>query len=277
MSSHQYQHGIALSGGGTRGFAHLGVLKALEEYSVKIDYVAGTSAGAIAGVLYASGMAPEEIHNLIKSRNVLSFTKMLIPRQGLFTLDGLAEFIQQHVEEKNLEELPLPLTVTATNLNEGKVEYFSEGPIVDAVLASASIPVIFSPVKIGSSEYCDGGVYDNLPSVYLKSRCEKIIGVNISPIEVTHEKLSLLDIASRSFQLGVNANVVSSITACDLYIEPADIRKFGLLDTSLADDIFASGYEAAKQALDSGLDKFLEPNHWFDRLIWNIKKQLSIN
>ena len=273
MSTDQYQHGIALSGGGTRGFAHLGALKALEEYGVPIHYVAGTSAGAIVGALYASGMEPEEIHRLIKDRNVFSFTKIRIPRQGFFSLDGLAEFMQEHIEEKNLEELPLPLTVTATNLNKGRVEYFSEGSIFDAVIASASIPVIFSPVRIHDSEYCDGGVYDNLPSQFLRNRCEKVIGVNISPIEPANEKLSLLDIASRSFQLGVNANVVKSISECDLYIEPVDIRKYGLLDTTMADDIFLSGYDAARHKLDSDLENFLKPTNWIERIIWTIKKQ----
>jgi hypothetical protein len=86
-----------------------------------------------------------------------------------------------------------------------------------------------------------------------------------------------MDIASRSFQLGVNANVVKSIAACDLYIEPSDIRKFGLLDTTMADEIFMSGYNETRKVLDKDLDKFLEPTEWFERVIWKVKKQLGIS
>lgn len=277
MSTEQHKIGLALSGGGTRGFAHLGALKALKEYKITVDRIAGTSAGAIVGLFYASGMEPEDIHKLLKSQNVYSFTRLRFPKQGFFTLEGLSKLIQEHIHVQNLEELPLPLTVTTTNMSLGKVAYFSEGSIIDTVIASASIPVIFTPVQLGGYEHCDGGIYDNLPAYHLSQVCEKVIGVNISPIEEMSGNLGLLDIASRSFQLGVNANVVNSIDFCDLYIEPKDIRKYGLLDSTFADEIFLAGYDSTRALLDSQLKTFEEPEKWLPKMLWKLKKNMLSN
>ena len=130
MQQNKAHFGIALSGGGTRGFAHLGVLQALNEHGIQPDIIAGTSAGAIAGAMYASGIPPKDIHEFLKSKDVMGFTRLHFPRKGLFTFDGLIKLLETNLDVTNIEELPIPFTITATNLNKGCPHYFYSGNII---------------------------------------------------------------------------------------------------------------------------------------------------
>ena len=154
---------MVLSGGGARGFAHLGVIQALNEAGIYPDVISGTSAGALAGVLYADGYSPEEILKLMNSGSRLDFMRPAMPREGLLQINGIIKILKAHLKAKTFEELKIPLYVAATDLNNGKSVYFSEGNLLDPVIASASIPVLFQPVKINNISYVDGGVLDNLP------------------------------------------------------------------------------------------------------------------
>ena len=179
----KYKTGLVLSGGGTRGFAHLGVIAALLEKGIKPDVISGTSAGAIAGAFIASGKTPKEIRDLLKKGSFFKYTKLQIPKDGLMKLDGLKELFQKEIKAKKLEDLDIPLYVTVSNLNTGDVEYHNTGTLDEMVLASASIPILFSPVNIDGNRYVDGGLLDNIPIEPIKSDCEQIIVSNISPIK----------------------------------------------------------------------------------------------
>ena len=243
--------GIALGGGGARGFIHFGVLQALMEKGIVVDEISGTSAGAIAGALIAAGKTPREAHEVLKKKNFFEFSKFQLPVRGLFNLEGLGEMIEQEIMVKDLENLQIPLHVTVTNLNSGNVEYLKRGSISKTVMASASIPFLFKPVVMDGDRYCDGAVLDNLPIKTLQDTCDKIIAVNISPVEETDDLNGLFKIATRTFQLCVNARASEMQSKCTLFIEPPEAKHYDLFDTKKADELFELGY-AYVQQMDLG-------------------------
>ena len=172
MSDKKYKIGLVLSGGGARGFAHLGVIQALNEAGLFPDVISGTSAGAIIGSLYADGYTPAEIMKMVNSNSRLSYIRPTVPREGLLQISGIVRILRDNLRAKNFEELKIPLYVSATDLNNGKIVYFSKGVLIEKIIASASIPVLFKPVVIDNIHYVDGGVLDNLPVRPIEKECE---------------------------------------------------------------------------------------------------------
>ncbi|MEM6736156.1 MAG: patatin-like phospholipase family protein [Bacteroidota bacterium] len=244
--SKKYKIGMALSGGGARGYAHLGILKALKEKGIVPDAISGTSAGAIAGAFISAGKEPEEAFEIIKGYRFFDLKTIRLPRSGLFSLDKIKDSIEKELTYDRIENLPIPLFVAVTDMLEGKMEYFSEGPLSHTVQASSSIPVLFSPVEIEGKLYSDGGVLDNLPLKPLVNCCKKTIIINISPIRPIKEIKNLVQVATRMFQLSINARDSEKKELCNFYIEPPDIERYDFLDTKHAREIFDVGYNYAR-------------------------------
>ena len=251
-----YRVGLALGGGGARGFIHLGALQALTERGVHPEIIAGTSAGSIVGAFIASQRDPIETHKILKEKSLLGYSKIHWPKEGFFSLEGLRRTIEREIEYQNIEELPMPLLVTATNLNLGTTDHFAQGKLADAVIASSSIPFVFKPVQINGHKYADGGILQNLPVAPLVSLCEHIIAINISPVEETDDLNSLVKVAARTFQLTVNAQTKASERMCSLFIEPSGIRNFDIFDLKKADQLFEMGYYHVTKMDDRLLEPF---------------------
>ncbi len=249
-SNKKFDTGLVLSGGGTRGFAHLGVLKALHEKGIKPDIIAGVSAGSIAGAFYADGRDPEETLEIISSHKLLDYLEFTIPKKGLVRMNGFVKTMKEHLNAKTFEELKLPLIVFAVNMNTAVYTRFDSGDLITAVKASSSIPVIFPPVKIDGHYYLDGGIINNFPAEQIRHQCKTLIGVNVNPIGQISELGNLKNIAERTFHLTLRNQASSKEDLCDLYIEPADLDQFGLLDVSRAHEIFEMGYREALKKLD---------------------------
>ena len=245
----KYKTGLILSGGGTRGFAHLGVIAALFEKGIKPDIISGVSAGAIVGAFIAGGKSPEEIHEIFKKGWFFKYTKLQLPKDGLLKLDGLKEVIQKEISAKNIEDLEIPFFVGISNLNSGKIEYKNSGSLGVTVLASSSIPILFSPIVINGNSYVDGGLMDNIPINPIKNDCEQIIVSNISPVNPKAQIKNLVQIATRTFYMSVNANLKEVRKHADFFIEPKGIDKFDILSRTHADELFELGYKSAKKAL----------------------------
>jgi NTE family protein len=243
----KYKIGIALGGGGSRGFAHLGVLKALNERGIYPEIISGTSAGSIVGSLYAAGYTPDEIHVLLKKKKFADLTKIHIPTDGLFSLDNLTTELKKAIPNDSFEDLKIPFIACVANLNTGKAEYIDSGPLHIIVQASSSIPVLFSPVKIGNTYYVDGGLIDNLPVRPLVRKCDHIIGVNIFPNEITDKIDNLFQVATRTFQISLDNNTRYNKSKCKVFIEPADISKYHMLETKFNDEVFEIGYQYCKK------------------------------
>lgn len=253
----KYKNGLVFSGGGIRGFAHLGFAHALKEKGVEIDIYAGASAGALVAAFLADGYSPKEAFESFKKLGLFGYTKVHWPKNGLLTLDGLKDLLDKHISVDLIEDLKKPVVVAVSNLNSGKVEYRSEGLISEWVVASSSIPVLFSPKEIDGDFYADGGLLDNLPASAIQGTCRTVIGVNVSPL---HEEASidnLLKMAVRTFQISVDVTARAGKTMCDIYIEPKGIGDIYLLDTKSADKCFQIGYEAASQLKEEDLERLV--------------------
>ena len=258
MSDKKYKVGLVLSGGGTRGFAHLGVIQALIEAGIFPDVISGTSAGALVGVLYADGYSPQEILTMMNWASRFDFMRPAMPREGLLQINGIIKILKTSLRSKNFSELKIPLFVSATDLNNGKVVYFSEGDLIEPVIASASIPVLFQPVKINGISYVDGGVLDNLPIKPIENQCMVTIGSFVNPVSYIEKISGLITIAERTFMLSMSKDILDKSKRFDLFIAPAELRKHRFLDPEKSQEVFDIGYKATKEKLeDIDVDVFL--------------------
>lgn len=245
----KYRTGLVLSGGAARGIAHLGVLEALSEKNIKVDIISGVSAGSIAGALYLDGYHPHEILEFFVNQKIYKMMRISVPRSGFFKIDGLKKILKANLKTKNIEDLEKPLIIATTNYLKAQVEYFTEGPLVDIVLASSSIPVLFEAKKINNVTYIDGGIMDNLPVDPLLGKCKKIIGVHVNPIGELNSPSNPWQVAERSFHMAVASEIRRKQEQMDVFIEPAELTKFGLMELRKAEKIYKVGYEAGISAL----------------------------
>jgi len=243
--------GLVLSGGGSRGIAHIGAIKALEEYDFEITHLAGTSAGAVVGALYASGRGWEEILDFFKSVDLFSFSNYAWDKPGFVDTEKFYEHFASMLKEDSFEALSLPLYVTATDILEGSLKIFSTGELIRPVLASAAFPGIFAPVGIGESYYVDGGVINNFPVELLAPHCEEVIGVFVGPIEkVKIEDLKhSFNILERAFRIRNACDSAAKLSQCQIAICPQGLQAFRTFSLKEVDKIFRIGYRTAIRAL----------------------------
>ncbi|MFO7935840.1 MAG: patatin-like phospholipase family protein [Bacteroidales bacterium] len=248
----KYETGIILSGGGARGYAHAGILKALNESGIHPDVISGVSAGAIVGALYADGKTPEEIYEIFGGDNsIFQYVRLSVPKSGFLRAAGLRENLSRYLGSKTFEDLKLPLYIAATDLNRGEVVYFNSGEILDKVIASASIPLLFEPVKIEDHYYVDGGVMDSFPVSPIQDCCRRLIGISLNPIHPENDFRNMFRIAERTFRLTVSSNISPKIKQCEMVFEPGELGKYGLLDTTRGKEMYEMGYKSARKTLNS--------------------------
>jgi len=249
MDEKNYNTGFVLSGGGARGFAHLGFIEALNEDGIYPDIISGTSAGALAGVLIADGYSPRDILKMLNMGSRLDFMRPTLPREGLLQISGIIKILNANLRAKRFENLKIPLNVAATDINNGKAVYFSEGDLIERVMASMSIPVLFPPVVINNIQYLDGGITDNLPVTPVENMCKKIVGSFVNPVGYVEKLTGLINIAERTFMLNMTKEVTEKAGKFDLLVAPPELRNYGILDPEKAEELFALGYNATKEKL----------------------------
>lgn len=244
-----YRLGLALSGGGARGFAHAGALKALEEAGLHPDVIAGVSAGSVVSVLYASGMSPDDMLKIFEGQKFYDFASVK-GRGSLLQIDKFKRFILSHIGKyKKLEELPLPTYLGVTDFDNAQPHEFHEGDIGAAMTASCSIPIVFPPVTIDGVRYVDGGLLHNLPAWILRDKCDYLIGINCSPLLADKDGESLLDIAMRTVSLMSKSNQGEDMAMCDLALELRDIAHYKIFNLKDIRKVFISGYATTKRAI----------------------------
>jgi NTE family protein len=240
------KRGLVLSGGGARGIAHVGVLKALDEMEVKFHKISGTSAGAIVGALYACGYKPDHIFELVKNLSIFKSVRPAFAWTGLLTMDGLKELLLKSIPD-DFAKLKIPLTVAATDIRKGQIRYFSEGELIPAIVSSCSIPAIFNPVNMDGNLYVDGGLLDNLPVKPIRSECDFIVGSHCNHISPDFDVKNIKLVVERSLLISIYANTEVSRGLCDVFIEPPRMDRFSSLDLSKAQEIFDFSYRFTKQ------------------------------
>ncbi len=245
----KYNCGLVLSGGGTRGFAHLGAIKALEDHGIKPDIISGVSAGSIVGAFYADGQNADQALKAFMSKRMIDFMELIIPKNGLIKMTGFEKTLRKRLKAKTFKDLKIPLIIHAVNINTAEYASFDSGDLVQAVMASSSIPVVFPPVIIDGNQYMDGGLINNFPVEPLLGKCKKIIGINVNPVGKENNIKGLKTIAIRSFHLSMRNHADLRKDKCDIFIEPEKLEDFGILDLSDAKEIYKIGYYKAVEVL----------------------------
>lgn len=244
--------GLALSGGGARGFVHVGVLQALTESGIQLHGIAGTSAGAIIGSLYTAGYSASEIMEIAPEQSLMKMINLRLPKRGFASHRFLRKKLEKYLPGNSFEGLKMPFSVVVANLNSGQPEIFTSGPLIDLVVASCSIPILFNPVHIDGKTYVDGGLLMNLPASPLRKDYDIVIGVNLVPrIPVEDKELSsVFAIGSRSFDLAALNNIKPELSQCDLVIEPSEVSKLSRFSMSSIKRMYDIGYAEAMKRMD---------------------------
>ena len=270
----KHKIGLALSGGGALGFAHIGALQALEEHGVKPDFISGSSMGAIIGAIYCAGYSPAKIMRIIQAEKLYKLDKLMSPnlnfkQKGLSSHATLRATLKELIPHDCFDSLEIPFAVCVTNITSGTYEYYySDKGIIDYVVASASIPGVFDPVVIKNTTYVDGGVLNNLPAEILHQKgCNYIIGVDVLPF-LPIEKKSILDITLWSIRLMQHSNTQNGIKYCNWLIESNAIEKYNEFEFDKYKEIYQYGYKAMTEYIHSHPEmietitgKPLEHNH----------------
>lgn len=246
--------GISLSGGGARGFAHIGILKALDEAGIKITMMSGTSSGAIVGLFYCSGYSPDSIMEIIKEMRLIKYMRPAISKSGLLKLESIIPLFRKYLKNDSFETLNIPLVVAGTNVRLGKTTYFHEGQLIKPVLASCAVPVLFEPIKIQGELYIDGGVLNNLPVEPLFGHCDVIIGSNCNPVSQNFKPANMKSLVERSLLMAIGVNTYLQREKCTVFLEPEGLYNTGVFDFSNAGEIFNKGYEYGKSRIQEILE-----------------------
>ncbi len=251
----QYRLGLVLGGGGARGFAHLGVIQAMYEMGLKPDIISGTSAGSIVGAMIASGHTPQECLEFFTGKKILNFARPTMSKKGIMTMAGMEEHLAKFLRTGTFEELRIPLVITASDINNAMPVHFEHGQLLPCIIASCSIPVVFTPREIENIEYVDGGVFMNLPVRPIRKRCEKVIAVEINSIDTSEKITNMLGMAIRSFHLGIDRNTDIDRSLSDVFIAPQNMSKYSMFDLEHVLEIYEEGYATAKRILSNSVLK----------------------
>ncbi len=244
------KYDFVLSGGGARGFAHIGVIKALQEQAITFNAISATSSGAIVAAFLCDGYTPDEVAKICRegipiTRFNFHFT------QGFLSIEALRKLFEKYLRSKTFDELKHPLYVSVTDLDNGSQVIINKGLLADALIASASIPIIFPPVIINGKHYVDGGLSGNLPSEPFKNSHLKTIGVHVNPLNSYNSEDNVMKQLERILHLSIREKVMREKERLHLFIEPEGLKEFGLFDTKKIDKIIEMGYDHTKALIYS--------------------------
>ena len=261
--------GVALSGGGSKGIAHIGVLKILEKYNIPIDFVAGTSIGAVIGSLYCSGYTSNKLE-LLFTEDKKEWKKLFdytFPKHGLIKGKRIEKFIQEELKDTKFKDLEIPLYITAFDIENKQEIYFNKGSVSKAVRASISIPGMIVPVENNNRILVDGGIIDPIPTEVLKKAgADIIIAINVNERKVKKPRFEkavdkkgkkkvpgIWDIASKSFKVMAYEVYKYDLTKDEIdFIIHVPTQNKEMMKFSKKDNIKAikDGEKAAKESLE---------------------------
>ncbi len=247
-----------MSGGGARGIAHLGIVKALQEEKIKFHAISGSSAGALAGAFLSAGYTPEETCKHIQNTNIFSTFSLAWNTRSLLRIDKGYLELKKYFPEDSFASLSTPLKVTTTDISKGKVKVYKKGQLIKPILASCSIPVVFDPIKIGSRTLIDGGILDNFPIDPIKKEVDFIIGLHCNPIDSGFQIGNWRNLLERSMMMTMTQQAYLKKKKCDLFLEPPGLSKFHVFGFKRAQEIYEFGYDYAKAEIEKGILKVLK-------------------
>lgn len=241
--------GLALGGGAVLGAAHVGTLRAIDEFDIEINYVAGTSIGAFVAAFFAFGKNWKEIKEIAAELKWIDITGISLSRYGLLSNEKLGELIIKHLGNKNIEDADIPLAIVATDVTSGEKVILDKGTLADAVMASTCIPGIFKPVEINEKMLVDGGIVENVPiNTTMKMGAEYVIGVDLNSKHKYDKPDNILDVIMNSFHFLMQQTDKLQTEDADLLIKP-DLSTFNRSDINQIDDLIEKGYEDSRKVL----------------------------
>ena len=243
--------GLALGGGAARGFAHVGVIQVLEEAGIRPQFVVGTSAGSLVAALYASGMQAAELKKTAISMQEAAITDWLLPifNRGALKGDALAQYVNQQVQSRSIENMSLPLGIVATDLRTGEAVVFRRGNTGTAVRASSAVPGVFLPVKIGDREYVDGGLVAPVPVQQARQMgANFVIAVDISSDPQSGDTGDVFKILLQTFTIMGRSINALALRQADLVVRPS-LKDVGSADFASRERSIEQGRQAMLAAL----------------------------
>lgn len=250
-----FQVGLALGGGAIRGWAHVGVLRVLERAGIPVDYIAGTSVGAGVAALHAEALSPDEVEAAL-ARAAARLVRPPTSRRALLSDRGLRAGLRAHFAEKRIEELPLPLGVTAVDLVTERELVLTDGPIWQAVVASCAIPGVYPPQRVGPHLLVDGGVLNPIPTnVVADFGADVVIAVKLTRPAAASSRTGaggrgVVDVLSTTFHLMQGKIAAEAASRATIVVEPDfEFAGFGLRRFGSDRRYIALGEAAAEAAL----------------------------
>jgi NTE family protein len=245
--------GLALGGGGVLGAAHIGVLKALQEQDLTVNFIAGTSIGAFVSALYAFGKSWQDIHKIALHLDWLDTADLQLAECGLLSNGKIGNLIQEELGEARFEQSQIPLAMVATNISNGNKVIIQEGSLPTAVRASTCIPGLYAPVERQGELLVDGGIVENVPISPLQNvGADVLIGVSLDAKFAPERPNNIIEVVLRSFYYAIEANTRMQAQAADILIKP-DLSSFNLIDTDQTEDLLQKGYEETQHILKKHL------------------------
>ena len=242
--------GIALGGGFARGLVHIGVLKALEQAQIVVDFVAGTSVGAIVGACYCTGLSASEMEEIARAIRFKHFARWTLSRYGLCSNDRMTMFCARVLKATSFEELKIPLAITATDFRSGEPVVFTGGALVPAIRASCAYPGMFLPVEIDGHAYIDGMLAYEVPTTPLRQMgAECVLGVHLRAHWMQDRMpRHLFEVIGQCFSIAQARMSASWLKDADLLIEP-DVGKYSYDCFDRADELIALGEASTRTIL----------------------------
>ena len=237
--------GLALSGGGARGFAHLGAIKAFEEYGLKFDFISGTSAGSLVGAFYSAGLGFDDMLNIarkIDEKDIRTSKLMFVPSKT----DGLEKIIIDNLGDIDITDLKIPFTATAVDLKTTQEVCFTKGSLAKTVAASCCVPAVFQPVEYLNYNLCDGGLRNTMPADIPKLfGCDYVVAVDVNKSRLYGtESTKILDVISCSIRILMEANVGKGYDYGDVVLRP-ETKRFSASKAEGFMDMIEEGYREA--------------------------------
>lgn len=255
--------GLALGGGAARGFAHVGVIQALEEAGIRPDYVVGTSVGSLVAAIYASGKSGAQLQQIAESMEEATLTDWTLPffTRGVMRGEALARYVDAQVGGKLIEQMSMPLGIVATDLESGEGILFRRGDAGVAVRASSAVPSVFQPVRIGRHEYVDGGLVAPVPVRYAREMgAQLVIAVDISSPPKGNASESALQVLLQTFSIMGKSINAAELRDADVVVRPR-LEGAGSTDFGARRKLIEAGRAAMRAALPAYRAKLASLTH----------------
>ncbi len=245
--------GLVLSGGGARGIAHIGVIDVLRAHGFTPDFISGSSSGAIVGALAAAGHPTEIMLEFFRKASPFRLSMVTMSKAGILDTAKVVESFREYFPENSFEALGIRLFLTATDIINARLAIFESGPLIPAILASCSMPLVFTPTEIDGRWYVDGGVINNFPVEPLRGRCDVLVGHYASPLRTVDESdlKGVVAVSERALEVGMHFSSKPKFHECDVMVRAPELRQYGLFDTKNHRKIFEIGRQATLASLKS--------------------------